>query len=573
MSKILLSDLKAYCRSMELIFKESFKYHQTSLEKFWENSSINVAIEENIKSHFNNLKNVSTNDLALAVKESYERASMVPQSLKVYAMTSTKSQGDVDYEKKNDANDEEVLPKGVSPEDLKASELHYKDRELIEKLEKEHEQKLKKQAEMEQNIKQLHQSSIKSESLVNNLDDNVSNTKTDVVLEKNIPLPSTKKYKPKQQLNPEAKQRKVPSTRLGRMISFGSLAAGLGIGALAEVTRRTIVLNTELGSDWKDKLSHFEEKPFAAASIGQVHYIRLKDGRECAMKIQYPGVAQGIESDINNLVGILKVWNVFPEGLFIDNLVEVAKRELSWEVDYEREAECTKKFKKLLLPYPDYVVPDVIDELSTKQIFTSTLIEGIPVDQCADLPEKDREHVCILIMQLCLREIFEFRYMQTDPNWSNFFYEPTSKKMCLLDFGATRSYEYEFVKKYIENIRAAAEGDRQAVLNISKEMGFLTGYESKKMQNAHVDAVMILAEVFSAEKAFDFGLQDTTRRIQKLVPTIVTERLCPPPEEIYSLHRKLSGVFLLCAKLKVKISCREMFFTVYNKFKSTSNEF
>ena len=91
MSKILLSDLKAYCRSMELIFKESFKYHQTSLEKFWENSSINVAIEENIKSHFNNLKNVSTNDLALAVKESYERASMVPQSLKVYAMTSSEN--------------------------------------------------------------------------------------------------------------------------------------------------------------------------------------------------------------------------------------------------------------------------------------------------------------------------------------------------------------------------------------------------------------------------------------------------------------------------------------------------
>lgn len=64
-------------------------------------------------------------------------------------------------------------------------------------------------------------------------------------------------------------------------------------------------------------MSHFEEKPFAAASIGQVHYIRLKDGRECAMKIQYPGVAQGIESDINNLVGILKVWNVFPEGKYM----------------------------------------------------------------------------------------------------------------------------------------------------------------------------------------------------------------------------------------------------------------
>lgn len=91
------------------------------------------------------------------------------------------------------------------------------------------------------------------------------------------------------------------------------------------------------------------------------------------------------------------------------------------------------------------------------------------------------------------------------------------------------------------------------------------------MRNAHADAVMILAEVFSSGKAFDFGLQDTTVRIQKLVPTIVAERLCPPPEEIYSLHRKLSGVFLLCAKLKVKISCREMFLQVYEKFKKPSN--
>lgn len=87
------------------------------------------------------------------------------------------------------------------------------------------------------------------------------------------------------------------------------------------------------------------------------------------------------------------------------------------------------------------------------------------------------------------------------------------------------------------------------------------------MKNAHVDAVVILAEVFSSEEAFDFGRQDTTLRIQKLVPTIVAERLCPPPEEIYSLHRKLSGVFLLCAKLKVKISCRQMFLRVFEEFK------
>lgn len=89
------------------------------------------------------------------------------------------------------------------------------------------------------------------------------------------------------------------------------------------------------------------------------------------------------------------------------------------------------------------------------------------------------------------------------------------------------------------------------------------------MEDAHCNAVLILAEVFSSDTAFDFGRQDTTLRIQKLIPTIVAERLCPPPEEIYSLHRKLSGVFLLCAKLKVKITCRDMFLEVYKKYKAS----
>lgn len=116
--------------------------------------------------------------------------------------------------------------------------------------------------------------------------------------------------------------------------------------------------------------------------------------QDVAIKIQYPGVAKGIQSDIENLVGIMKVqsnmfqttllshrehklyclnkyyllqvWNIFPEGIFIDNLVEVAKRELAWEVDYIREAECTRKYKELMAPYPDYYVPTVIGILNKK---------------------------------------------------------------------------------------------------------------------------------------------------------------------------------------------------------------
>ncbi|XP_069690164.1 atypical kinase COQ8B, mitochondrial isoform X2 [Periplaneta americana] len=455
---------------------------------------------------------------------------------------------------------------------------------------------------------------------------------------------SKTKAKVKQKLSETAKQRKVPASRIARMISFGSLAAGLGIGTVAEVTRRSLgltneepsvgraldsvflseanaerivntlckvrgaalklgqilsiqdstiisptlqkafervrqsadfmptwqvekVLATEFGHDWQTNMTTFEPKPFAAASIGQVHLAILPDGTEVAMKIQYPGVAKGIESDLDNLVGIMKVWNVFPESLFIDNLVEVAKRELAWEVDYEREADCTKKFQKLLAPYPDYYVPKVIERLSTKHVFTTELVEGIPVDKCVDLDCESRERIARLVMELCLKELFEFRYMQTDPNWSNFFYNPETRQLTLLDFGASRPYSKEFIDTYIQVIRGAADGDRDRVLQASREIGFLTGYESKIMEEAHVDAVMILGEVFQrSSEPFDFGSQDTTRRIQMLVPTMLKHRLCPPPEEIYSLHRKLSGVFLLLAKLKVKIECKSMFENIYQAY-------
>lgn len=92
------------------------------------------------------------------------------------------------------------------------------------------------------------------------------------------------------------------------------------------------------------------------------------------------------------------------------------------------------------------------------------------------------------------------------------------------------------------------------------------------MEETHVDTVMIMGEVFTSDGSgeFDFSTQQTTRRIQALVPTILTHRLCPPPEEIYSLHRKLSGVFLLCSKLKIKMNCRTMFQEIYEQYKTNS---
>ncbi|CAI8030979.1 Atypical kinase COQ8B, mitochondrial [Geodia barretti] len=319
------------------------------------------------------------------------------------------------------------------------------------------------------------------------------------------------------------------------------------------------VLKEELGEKWRDQLADFDPQPLAAASIGQVHSVVLHSGQCAAMKIQYPGVAQSIDSDIDNLMGILKLWNILPEGLFVDELVTVARKELAWETDYIREAKCQNMFRELLANDPGYLVPEVFPELSTKRVLTTELIQGLPLDQCVSLPQEIRNDIAARVLDLVMRELFEFRFMQTDPNWSNFFYNPDDNRICLLDFGASREYPKMFTDHYLKVIHGSIMEDRDRVLESSKAMGFLTGYESKTLLDAHYQASLILGEPFKQDAPFDFGHQDTTAKIQRLFPVILGHRLTPPPDESYSLHRKLSGAFFLCTRLQASFNCHTIY--------------
>lgn len=97
--------------------------------------------------------------------------------------------------------------------------------------------------------------------------------------------------------------------------------------------------------------------------------------------------------------------------------------------------------------------------------------------------------------------------MQTDPNWSNFLYDSAGRQLVLIDFGSTRFYSVEFINNYRDVIRAACRNDYAGVLDMSRKMGFLTGYETRQMEEAHVTAVMTLGELFRYQGEFDFGKQ------------------------------------------------------------------
>lgn len=137
----------------------------------------------------------------------------------------------------------------------------------------------------------------------------------------------------------------------------------------------------EYGHDWQTNFHEINLYPFAAASIGQVHEAILKDGTRVALKMQYTGISNSIDSDLNNFKRLADVLGIFPRGLYINEALDVARRELHWECDYNREASYQIAYRKHLLNYPDdFYCPRVIEHLSTRNLLCSEFVDGREID-------------------------------------------------------------------------------------------------------------------------------------------------------------------------------------------------
>ncbi|RLV92649.1 Atypical kinase COQ8 mitochondrial [Spathaspora sp. JA1] len=323
------------------------------------------------------------------------------------------------------------------------------------------------------------------------------------------------------------------------------------------------VMRGDLGANWRERLfTSFDDVPIAAASIGQVHSAITDDLTPVVVKVQYPGVVDSIDSDLNNLLMLLTASSLLPAGLFLDKTIANARTELKWECDYIRESHYLVRFREILQDDPVFTVPRVFHSLCGEHVLTMEKMTGVEIIK-GDWDQETKDWIATNIMRLCLLEIKKFKFMQTDPNWANFLYNEKTNKIELLDFGAARDFSDDFISNYVAVLRAAVKKDRKRVEEISRDLGYLTGLESPQMTQAHVDSVMVLGEAFSPVDnkgtPFNFKDQTITDRVKGNIGLMLNERLAPPPEETYSLHRKLSGVFLLCARLNATVPCEDLF--------------
>jgi predicted unusual protein kinase regulating ubiquinone biosynthesis (AarF/ABC1/UbiB family) len=326
--------------------------------------------------------------------------------------------------------------------------------------------------------------------------------------------------------------------------------------------QREGLLAAEWGADWRERFAAFDPEPVAAASIGQVHRASARDGRVLALKIQYPGVATSIESDVDNLVTVLRWSRLLPADVDLAELAAEAKRQLAREADYEREAACLERYGELLAGEPEVRIPRVHRDLTTPRVLAMDFLPGAPLEElCGPAhAQARRDRVGALLYRLLLREIFELHFVQSDPNFANFLWLAGEERVGLVDLGAAHPVAPRVAAQYARLIAGAMAGSRPTLRRFAFELGYVRPDDPPARIEAVVDALAIGCEPFAAQGPYDFGRSDLAERLRTatLALAFVHGHRRPPPVATLFLQRKFAGTFLLCARLRARVDLRSL---------------
>ena len=319
-------------------------------------------------------------------------------------------------------------------------------------------------------------------------------------------------------------------------------------------------LETAWGEKWIDRFDRFFFQPIAAASIGQVHRAITRDGRQLAIKVQYPGVKESIDSDVDNVAALLKFFRLIPQPRTLDLLLQEAKRQLHEEADYAAEARHIENYRARVKRLGGFQVPRVDMELTRPSVLAMEFIAGEPIDTLAGQGAGARNAAATRLVELFLKEVLEWGLVQTDANFSNYLHLTESGDLGLLDFGATRAYSQHSTGLFHRLLAAAMGGDREALMQSAEALGYV-GQGDPDVYRSTVGALLkAAAEPARALGSYDFARSDLARRMSEQILRLRMENRVwrmPPPDVLF-LHRKLGGLYMLCTRLSASVNVGQL---------------
>ena len=299
--------------------------------------------------------------------------------------------------------------------------------------------------------------------------------------------------------------------------------------------------------NFDDLFASFDFEAFAAASIGQVHRARMRDGREVAVKVQYPLIDEIVRADLKNLKTLMmRLVALFTDADFEPLWGELQKGLLA-EIDYLQEAENIRRMTALNADVPDIVIPRVVDEATARNVLTMEFVEGIPpTEACSDrYPAELRDRWGVVLSEFQMRGILEHRLVHADPNMANFAFLDDGR-VVVYDFGCVKEVPEKLARAYALAFTAVIDDRVGDLPGIFAEIGLsrLDGSEiPAEVISPYID---VIAEVFRAEPPYTFGEgnEEMYREIIQLGFQDWEEKKDMLfPEDVIFINRSLSGHF------------------------------
>ena len=232
------------------------------------------------------------------------------------------------------------------------------------------------------------------------------------------------------------------------------------------------VIEEDLEQPVEDVFDAFEEEPIAAASIGQVYRARLRDGRDVAVKVQYPGVNKAVRADMQNLGLILRLTHHIAPGMDSKAITEEIRLRINEELDYELETQNQRSLARIFRGHPFIAVPDVVTRLCRERVMVSEFVEGTGFDELKTHPQADRDRVGEIVFRFFMGCLYRHHQFSGDPHPGNFMLMEDGR-VVFLDFGLFKRMAREPVELELACQRALVENDKDELHRLLGESGFL----------------------------------------------------------------------------------------------------